>query len=129
MPDAEVLRQKVRDYQERFTAGDIDGVVDLYTADATVEDPVGTPRHEGADAIRAFYAGTREMSPDIELRATGPTLVAGNEVAFPMQAVTTMGEMKLAVDIIDVMRFDDDAKVVEMRAYWSMADMKPLEAT
>ncbi len=36
-----------------------------------------------------------------------------------------MGGTKMAVDIIDVMAFDDDGRVTSLRAYWDMAEMAP----
>ena len=34
----------------------------------------------------------------------------------------------MAVDIIDVMAFDDDGQITSLRAYWDMAEMRPLDA-
>lgn len=41
-----------------------------------------------------------------------------------MQAISVIGELTVTVDSIDVMRFDPQGRVVEMRAYWSMEDAR-----
>ena len=51
--------------------------------------------------------------------------VAGDEAAFPMQARPRMGGEEFVVDIIDVMRFDDEARITSMRAFWDPAEMRP----
>lgn len=113
-PDPDHMRNVCQRYVDLFNAADADGVAGLYAADATVEDPIGSPLHNGRDAIRAFYAGT--MGP-AKLELTGPVRVAANEAAFAMCA--TVGEGAAFIDIIDVMVFDDEGLVSSMRAYWS----------
>ena len=49
--DAVTIRSVVEAYCAAFTAGDQDAYVGLYAEGAWIEDPVGTPRHEGKDAI------------------------------------------------------------------------------
>ena len=81
----------------------------LFTDDAEVEDPVGDPVRVGHDAIAALWDVSRTLADAIQLVPTGPVRVAGTEAAWPMHAITTIGDDKLVVDIIDVMTFDDDA--------------------
>ena len=109
---------------ERHSAGDVDGIMALYADNATAWDPVDADPHVGAEAVRAFFAGTHEMVDSLTLTSTGPIRCAGNFAAFPMTALSVMGDFKLEIDIIDVMTFDDDGKIVEMKAYWNMADSR-----
>ena len=44
---------------------------------------------------------------------------AANTAAFPFQV--KMGDM--SIDIIDVFEFDDQGKVVSMKAYWGPENM------
>lgn len=128
MPDAAAMRATVERYVERHTAGDIDGIVGCFAADARVEDPVGSEPHVGADALRAFFSGTHAMADRLELKLTGPIRAVAGEAAFPMQAISTIGDMTIVIDIIDVMTFDDDARITAMRAYWAMEDAHGLDA-
>jgi steroid delta-isomerase len=53
--------------------------------------------------------------------------VAAGECAFPMQARPVIGEDTYAVDIIDVMTFDADGRILTMRAFWDPAEMRPAD--
>jgi steroid Delta-isomerase len=114
-------------YVEAFSAGDRAGYLALFADDATVEDPVGGEVVRGSDGIGAFWDGVRAMTSDIDLTRTGPARIAAGEAAFPLRAVTDLGEMKLGVDIIDVMAFADDGRITSLRAFWDPADMAPVE--
>jgi steroid delta-isomerase len=125
-PTADAIRSTVRSYTERHTAGDIDGIVALFTADAHVEDPVGGDAHVGTEQVRGFFASTHELCDKLELELTGPVRVAGGRAAFPMIARTHIGDLTMEIDIIDVMVFDDDARISEMYAYWDMSEARTL---
>lgn len=125
--DAATLRATVEAYCAAFSAGDQAAYVALFAPDAWIEDPVGTPRHEGAEAIAAFFAQSSAMADSIELRQTGPVRVAAGEVAFPMQARPVIGGDTYVVDIIDVMTFDDGGRITTMRAFWDPAEMRPAD--
>jgi steroid delta-isomerase len=126
MPDAAVMRATVERYVERHTAGDIDGIVACFTPDASAEDPIGSPPHVGTEALRGFFEGTHAMADRLELKITGLIRVAGDFAAFPMQAISTIGDMTLVVEIIDVMTFAEDGRISDMKAYWAMEDAYPL---
>ncbi len=125
--DAATIRSTVAAYCAAFSVGDQGGYVEQFAEGAWIEDPVGTPRHEGAEAIGAFFAQSASMAESIELRLTGPVRVAGSEAAFPMQARPALGGATYVVDIIDVMTFDDAGKITTMRAFWDPAEMRPAD--
>ncbi len=113
-------------YPKLVTAADVDAIIELYAADATVEDPIGSDLHRGPDEIRAFYA---KSVGAIVMKRAGRTCVAGNEAATPL--VVLLGEPgpnQKALDIISIMAFDDDGKIASMRAYWSADAMRPATA-
>jgi steroid Delta-isomerase len=127
--DAATIRSTIEAYCAAFTAGDRDGYVGQFTDDAWIEDPVGSPRLLGHEAIGGFFDQSRSLAETIELRQTGPVRVAaaGGEAAFPMQARPVIGGDTYCVDIIDVMTFDDDGKITTMRAFWDPAEMRPAD--
>lgn len=125
--DAATIRSTVDAYLAAFSAADKDAYVACFAGGARVEDPVGTPVHEGADAIGAFFTMSSSMADSIELRLTGPVRVAAGECAFPMQARPVIGGAVHVVDIIDVMAFDDLGKITAMRAFWDPATLRPAD--
>ena len=127
MPDPAEIRVTVERYTQVFSAGDKEGYVGLFAADATLEDPVGAGVHTGTAAINAFWDQTREMTAEIELVITGPIRVAGNEAAFPGEARPLLGDDRMSVPIVDTLSFDDDGKITALRAFWDFADLKPYE--
>lgn len=124
MTDAAHMKTAVESYVSRHSAGDIDGIVELFAADAKAWDPVDAAPHVGTEAVRAFFSGTHEMVDSLTLSLTGPIRCCGDFAAFPMTVRTVMGDMTLEIDIIDVMTFDDDGRFSEMKAYWSMDDAR-----
>jgi steroid delta-isomerase len=127
MTDAATIRATVERYTSCFTAGDRDAFLANFTDDAWIEDPVGTPRYEGKEAIGGFFDQTQGLSDSIELRRTGPVRVAAGEAAFPMQARPVIGGATFALDIIDVMTFDDTGRITTMRAFWDPAEMRQVQ--
>jgi len=121
------IQATIHRYVEVFSAGDKAGYLGLFADDATVEDPVGADVVRGPDGISAFWDGVRGMSPEIELQLTGAPRLAAGEAAFPMRAITTMGDAKMAVEIIDVMTFADDGRITSLRAFWDFADLAPYD--
>ena len=107
----------VEKYIEAFDKVDIELIKEIYADDAVVEDPVGSDKHVGIDAIVAFYNGA--MNPGVKLSLTGTPRCAGNAVAFPFQA--NSGGM--TIEIIDVFEFNDAGKVNSMKAYWGPENM------
>jgi steroid Delta-isomerase len=125
--DAATIRATVEGYCAAFTNRDRAAYLDLFADGAWIEDPLGTPRTEGKEALGGFFDNTMNMAEGMELRLTGPIRVAAGEAAFPMQARPSIGGMQLMVDIIDVMTFDDAGKITTMRAFWDPAEMRPAE--
>lgn len=112
-------------YPEMLTKGDVEGIVALYAADATIEDPIGSELRRGTEAIRAFYeaaAGT------VIMKRSGPPRIAGREVATPLLILMGPVEQRNVLPVISAMVFDDDGKIASMRAYWSFDDLRPATA-
>ena len=107
----------VEQYIEAFATGDIGIIQKIYASNARVEDPVGTPVHDGLEAVCAFYEGALKSGATLAL--TGQPRCAGNSVAFPFQACMP----GMTVDIIDVFEFDHEGKVNNMKAYWGPENM------
>lgn len=125
MPDAERIRATVDEYVAAFNAVDRAGWLANWAPDATMEDPVGTPVRHGHDEIGAFFDEGQAMADRITLVRTGSVRVAGDEAAFPMQVRPVLGGTEFTVDVIDAMRFDDDGRIVAMRAYWDPSALTP----
>ena len=69
MEAADKIRAVER-YVEAFEQSDIEIIRELYAADARVEDPVGSPAHDGLEAICTFYEGA--LASGAKLALSGP---------------------------------------------------------
>ena len=105
-------------YIAAVSAGDVDTIMSLYNDSPRVEDPIGEPAHEGADAVRAFYTQLSQSGFKINLTRITPVCVAGgNEAAFAFRVDVDLGETTLSMVTHDTMVFDEDGRISQMRAY------------
>ena len=106
----------VDSYIRSLNEKDLEGILMLFADNATVEDPVGSKIVSGKEALRQFYSGA--VTIDLLLTRTGPVRIAGVEVAFPFQLQMDVEGTTMITDIIDVFRFDEEGKIISMRAFW-----------
>ena len=99
------IHATVENYIAHFSNNDRAGYLSLFAEDAWVEDPVGSPKHEGLEAIGAFWDGSRELAPEIELRLTKAN-VCGGEAAVFMEVRPVLGGQAVTVSASGVMAFD-----------------------
>jgi steroid Delta-isomerase len=121
MPSPEAITQTVNRYLELVAEGKTDEILNLYAADATVEDPIGSDIRRGPDAIREFYAGFQDLKKETELVELR---VGGSEAAFLWHLMLDTGGAQSRISPISHMTFDEDAKIASMRAFWSPSDVK-----
>jgi steroid delta-isomerase len=123
MPSAEDITDAVHRYIGLIAKGSAADIAALYTTDAIVEDPVGGERHIGREAVQGFYAAIENLDRECELVSLR---VAGNEAAFQFRLTVTGDGHKMQIEPIDVMAFNNDLEVTDMKAYWSPANVTML---
>jgi steroid delta-isomerase len=122
MTDANQIRKVFERYPELISKGDWEGIVALYADDASIEDPIGSDLRVGRDAIREFY---KVSAGAVTMKLTGPVRVAGSEAAAPLLVLIGPAGQQQALDVIDVMTFDESGRITSMRAFWSMGALRP----
>jgi steroid Delta-isomerase len=123
MPSQEAIAQTVNRYLELVAGGKPDEILTLYAAEATVEDPIGSDVRRGHDAIREFYAGFEDLKKETEL---AELRLGGSEAAYLWHLTLDTGDSRSRISPISHMTFDEDAKILSMRAFWSPSDIKVL---
>ncbi len=116
MPSSADITDAVHRYIGLIAKGSAADIAALYAADAIVEDPVGGERHIGRAAVHGFYAAIENLERTSELVSLR---VAGNEAAFQFRLIITNDGHRMQIEPIDVMVFNDDVQVTDMKAYWS----------
>lgn len=124
MPDHKKMEATIHAYVDAFAKGSADAVAELFAEDCIVEDPVGTPPHKGLAAAKAFYA--ESMKTGAKLTLEGPIRLAQDYAVFPFSVKVDLGGTMHQIDVIDVMRFNEDNKIIEMRAFFGESNVKPL---
>ncbi|MCU1398414.1 MAG: ksi 2 [Acidimicrobiales bacterium] len=104
-------------YVELVDAGDTDGIMALYADECWIEDPIGSERKVGREAIREFYAGIAAMEVDPKMTRIGPVTVCGGEAAFQFRIDIEIGELTIKMTSTDVMTFDANGRITSMRAF------------
>ena len=125
MPSPEQLRATVDAYVDAYARNDKAAFLALWAPDGVLEDPVGTPAHQGIEALGAFWDGARELADRIELVPVA-VIVTGDEAAMVFEIHAHIGDGGLLMQAVDVMRVDDDGRLLGVRAYWDMATATPL---
>lgn len=125
------MKEAMQAYIDLFNRGDAAAIADLYSDDASVEDPVGTPLKKGKAEVAAFYQFAVKSGAKLELAA--PIRAShGNSAAMAFNVLLNMppnmnignGQAGRAmIHVIDVMTFNDAGKFTSMRAFWGKSDM------
>ena len=110
-------------YVRCLEESELETLLDLFADDATIEDPVGTDLREGKDTLREFYTVACEGLAKASL--SGNPRLAGSEVAFPFNVTAGAPGEEIVINIVDVFRFNDEGKVVSMRAFWGPDNISP----
>lgn len=131
MASEQQMKAAMQAYIDLFNQGDHAGIANLYSDDATVEDPVGTPLKNGKAEVAAFYKFAVSTGAKLELAAPirashGNSAAMAFNVILNMPANLQVGtgqEGRAMIHVIDVMTFNDAGQFTSMRAYWGKSDM------
>lgn len=113
------IRATIGAYVKGFADSNLDAICELFHPDATVEDPVGTPKKTGDAEIRAFYQMALGAAP--KLTVTGTPVISGAFSATPITATVDMDGNTISIDFISVMSYELDGRIQTMTAYFDPA--------
>jgi steroid delta-isomerase len=141
------LKELILGHIDRVNAGDIDGLLALYSPDVCFEDPVGAGAKRGHEALRAHAAGA-VTSNAVEVAGRAVAAQDGRHAAVPVTAtmdylplgpvLTRHGVLPAPADptrrrmrfhFLMVIRAGDDGLIEDMRAYWGASDVALADVT
>lgn len=104
-----------------LAAFDAQGVVNHFTADAVIEDPVGTPPIQGTQAITAYLQTFPTLFSKIKVSSLDVT-VCGQEVAvkWRLRFKTRTGNV-FFLDGIGIFKFNQEGKITSEREFFDLA--------
>ena len=103
------------------TAPTPEDISSLYSADATLEDPVGSEPSRGRSAIADFFGPLTRTRRETELLNFRHS---GNSAAFHFRVRTHTPDGIVEIDPFDVMTFSADGLITSAKAYWSPDDVR-----
>lgn len=117
----EQIEAAVEEYFASVAARDVQRFVNNFDPNGVLEDPVGTPPIQGAQAIAAFItnltAPFSQIKPKIQ-----EVIPCGQEAAvnWKINLTTTTGK-KLTVDGMGIFKFNQAGKLESVREFWDLA--------
>ncbi|MBK5288923.1 MAG: nuclear transport factor 2 family protein [Acidimicrobiia bacterium] len=125
MANPEAIRATVDGYVNAYGTNDRGAFLALWADDGVLEDPVGTPAHQGLEALGAFWDSARQLADRIVLKPQSIT-IAGSEAAMVMEINAHMGDGGMVLQAVDIMQCNDAGQLESVRAFWDMASATPL---
>lgn len=121
MASKEMIQSAVNAYLGAIKAMDADAFADAFAPDGVSNDPVGTPAHEGRDAIRKFLQGILHACERVSL-TPDQMFVAGDNAALKWTGqLTVKNGQSVTFEGIDVIQVNDQGKIQTLHAYWDPA--------
>jgi len=122
--DNATMKKALHGYVDAFNANDLERLISLFSDEASVEDPVGSPPKTGRQEVEAFYKESM-AGASLELLAP-PHGSYSNAAAITFAVHTEKDGRPIRIDVTDVMTFDSNGKIATMHAYWGPDDMQQL---
>ena len=110
-------RAKVETYLSLVATGTAAQIMELYGPDPRLEDPVGTEPKQGRAELEEFYRGVEPLDTVTTLREFHAS--GDHSAAFAFDVATKLGDDTMTISVIEIMTFDDDGLISDMKAYWA----------
>jgi len=119
----ERMRSTMDAYLESWRRNDPEARFGLFVDDPVVEDPVGTPAYRGREAVRGFWK--RAVWPGVTFDATLHKFIACGREALAHFTIrmTGGGRPPMSIEVHETLRFGDDGRIEELRAYWNQGNV------
>jgi steroid delta-isomerase len=111
-------QQTITEYFAAIRAMDVERWVATFAPDAVSHDPVGAPPHQGHAGLRQFLTGVLSLFESAGLTEDS-VFIAGNSAAVKWtgRGVGRNGR-SVSFEGIDVIEFNEEGKIVSVRAFW-----------
>lgn len=127
-PSAEHIRLVFERYAKYLSEGNVDKIVLLFSPDAILEDPVGTPVHRGREEIRNFFQRSFEQTGGrILFTQEGAVRIHRQHAACAFIAKCDQVTPSFQTETIDIARFDEEGLIVSWLAIWGETNHYSIE--
>lgn len=121
-PTEEQLHNAMQAYIDALNKKDISGLISLFAKGGTIEDPVGSIIEDAPVGLGRLVGA---LPPDATFTLDSPIRTSHNSsgAAFPMTVELTLDGKHLTIHSIDVMQFDENGLITEMKAYYGPSNI------
>lgn len=125
----EHMKKAMQYYIDRINGIYHEGAENLFGEKYILKDPLGTRTL----TIDTSFSGDDFADQDVIFAPQRAELVSpisttyDNHAAMAFKLYMGVGDDTVAIDIIDVMTFNDEGKIIEVNAYWNRENVKVVE--
>ncbi|AYN30767.1 steroid Delta-isomerase [Streptomyces albus] len=126
MQDEQKRKEIVAEYFRKVNEGDVDAIVEMFTENATIEDPVGKDVREGRAAQREYFNSNVTAEVTIEpghLSAGQDGKSVAVALAAEMTNILDPNRTRVKINAVDVFTLTPEGKIDSMRVFWGMTDI------
>ena len=116
------LKTAMQSYIDALNRKDIPGIIALFAEDGTVEDPVGSIIEKASVGL-ARLVGALPENASFTLDTPIRTSHDLSGAAFAMTVELILDGKPMKIQSIDVMQFDKQGKITEMKAYYGLSNI------
>jgi steroid delta-isomerase len=120
--DEATMKERTLEYARRMNAGDLDGLLDLFSDDIVFEDPVGGTPKIGKEQLRKHIAWSMACNTH-ETPGRPVTSMDGRWVVAPTTVEVRIPE-RIIFDIIGVVEIGPDDRTLRVQAFWGVANTR-----
>lgn len=130
MPTPELMRKAMQSYIDMINKNYHEGTLNLFADNYTLEDPFGT------QAVTISNGFTEKDLEDEEVQfipkkaeLISPISTSyGNQAAMAFKLYMDVGGQEITIDVVDVMKFDESGKIIEVMAHWGRDNVSLIDS-
>lgn len=108
-------------YRRAWEDADTEGVVDLFTEDATYRSNIFAEPDRGHDGVRSYWQGATGTQSEVSVRM-GKPFVDGNRVAAEWWTTMRDSGEEITLPGCLLLEFAPDGRCASLREYWQVAE-------
>ena len=130
MPTQEHMIKAMQSYIDMINGNHHEGTQNLFADNFTLEDPIGTKLLSiGKEYPADFFEEVGVKFTPLRAELVSPISASySNQAAMAFKFYMNVGGQEISIDIVDVMKFDESGKIVEVKAYWGRDNVSLIDS-
>lgn len=129
-PAPEHMKKAMQSYIDMINKNYHEGTLNLFADNYTLEDPFGTKALTISNGFSAedFEDEEVQFTPKKAELISPISTSYGNQAAMAFKLWMDVGGQEVTIDIVDVMKFDESGKIIEVVAHWGKNNVSLVES-